>query len=196
MAFLFKKKEVPEELPDLMIDEIGKRQESQIQEKEESDSEEKKFKPLPTKDFSSLVQQPNQPASAEKPQQPSTELTDDEKGFFKDLIKNIMNEVENLDKLDSWYRNKFFPEDIVSQMREYWEKQSPEVILKSIGSDIKAKLMEKIDRLHQLEKEWQTIYFNLLAKEEEIRKEERELKESLSEIINLFKKSLARKKRR
>ena len=41
-----------------------------------------------------------------------------------------------------------------------------------------------------LEKEWQEIYFALLFKEEEIRKEEKVLKEALSDFINIVRNSV------
>ena len=49
--------------------------------------------------------------------------------------------------------------------------------------------MERTEKLHKLEQEWQQIYFDLIAKEEEIRKEERELKGTVSEFITAFKES-------
>ena len=57
-------------------------------------------------------------------------------------------------------------------------------------------LLEKTDKLHHLEKDWQEIYLGLIKKEEEIRKEEKELKDSLSEFIGVYKKSLNKDKKR
>jgi len=188
MGFLFKKKKVPEELPDLAIDEISEKEISGNKRADAESGKEKKFKPLPAGSSQSSYNSDN---SSETPKTSQTGEAD--KGFFKDVLKAVTEETKNIDKLDLWYKNKFLPQDIVSQMRDYWEKQSPEVILKSIGVDLKDKLMGKIDNLHDLEKEWQEIYFKLIAKEEEIRKEEKELKDSLSEIITLFKKSVGKK---
>ncbi len=118
---------------------------------------------------------------------------DDEKGFFKDVISNVTKEVEDLDKLEYWYKSQFLPGDVVFQMREYWEKQSPDVIFKSMSGDLKDRLVERSNKLHQLEKDWQEIYFKLLSKEEEIRKEEKDLKESLQELIEVYKKNINKK---
>jgi len=79
-------------------------------------------------------------------------------------------------------------------MREYWEKQQPEILLKNVSGDLKNKLMNKTNKLHKLEKEWQEVYFHLMEKEDLIRKEEKELKGDLSEFINLYKSSLKKKK--
>jgi len=78
-------------------------------------------------------------------------------------------------------------------MREYWQKQQPELLLKNISGELKNKLSAKTNKLHQLEKEWQEVYFSLLAKEDEIRKEEKDLKESLAEFIDLLKRPLGEK---
>ncbi len=180
----FKKKDVPEELPNLVVDDVitkPKLEEKQLEKKSEISQEASPIQKLPTVPSSELNDK-------------IKELSvDDESGYFKDLMKNVIGEVNDLDEENSWYKNKFLPGDIVFQMREYWEKQKPEILLKNIGGDLKNRLTEKTDKLHKLEKEWQEVYFHLLTKEEEIRKEEKELKESLSEFIDLIKHSTKRK---
>ncbi|MFH1802000.1 MAG: hypothetical protein ABH864_00950 [archaeon] len=182
---LFKRKEVPAELPSLAVDEV------------------KRVDPSP-----SLVPQPQpqvhireQPVSykplpvAETPKSDNASGTvsgKDESGYFKNLVKSITEETEDLDKLSSWYKNKFMPGDMVFQMREYWQKQQPELMLKNISGELKQKLAGKTEKLHALEKEWQEVYFNLLSKEEEIRKEEKELKDSLAEFIGMLKGPLGK----
>jgi len=128
------------------------------------------------------------------PTMPSSQ--ENEKGYFKELIQSVTEETQNLDKLESWYKSTFLPGDVVFQMREYWEKQQPEILLKNISGDLKNKLLEKTNKLHELEKDWQEIYFQLLSKEDKIRKEEKELKESLSEFMEIVKRSLSRGKKR
>ncbi len=115
---------------------------------------------------------------------------EEENGYFKQLIKSVTEENEDVEKLSSWYENKFLPNDIVFQMREYWEKQQPELMLKQMRGDLKRELADKTERLHGLEGEWQEIYFKLLAKEDEIRREERALKDTLNEFMGAFKHSL------
>lgn len=181
MVFLFNKKEVPEELPTLAVDEL-----TQENSKEEKNPE-KKYKHWPSKNYSSF--------DKEKITN-SSRVDEEEIGFFKDILKAVTEDTKDFDKLDSWYKNEFLNKDIVLQMRQYWEKQSPNMILKNMGGDLKNRLLEKTDKLNKLEKEWQEIYFSLLAKEDEIRKEEKELKESLSEVISIFKKSLGKKKKK
>ena len=178
----FKKKDVPEELPSLAIDRSKispPEQESQVEEKQEVQAQ---YKSLPTQRTAVRTLQ-------ESSRRKESLSPEDQQGYFRDLIKSVTEGTENLDKIDSWYKEKFLPGDMVFQMREYWEKQQPEILLKNISGELKNKLLGKTDKLHQLEKEWQDIYFHLLAKEEAIRKEEKELKDSLSEFIDLFRRS-------
>jgi hypothetical protein len=101
--------------------------------------------------------------------------------------------MRDINKLDAWYKENLQQEDTINQMREYWEKQKPELLIRAVGGEMMAKLKEKTDRLHSLEKEWQDVYFELISKEEEIRTEEKELKKELSEFIELCKKKLKQK---
>jgi hypothetical protein len=180
---LFGRKNIPDELPSLAADSINKSLNQEIE----------KYKKLPK--LPPLPQNPLSQAKATIEAPKTNVLADDEPGYFKQLIKSVTEETGDLDKLDSWYQNKFLPGDVVFQMREYWEKQQPELLLKNISGDLKNRLMEKTEHLHLLEKEWQEVYFHLLSKEEEIRKEEKALKESLSEFMELFKRSLAERKK-
>jgi hypothetical protein len=175
---LFGRKNIPDELPSLAVEGLSK---SLNQEME-------KYKPLPKLPMRPNLPSVNQPAEAPKT---ASIQVDEEQGYFKQLVKSVTEETGDLEKLDSWYKNKFLPGDMVFQMREYWEKQQPDLLLKNISGDLKNRLMEKTEYLHKLEKDWQEIYFHLLSKEEEIRKEEKALKESLSEFVELFRKSVA-----
>jgi hypothetical protein len=201
---LFKKKDVPEELPGLAIDEITHKINSSVslplQEEKKLDSA---YKPLPKQTAPIQQHLPAQPPHIAQNAQVTTKdevknnplPSKDDKGFFKDIIKTVTEETDNFDKLDNWYKKEFLPGDLVYQMREYWEKQNPEVIIKNISGDLKDKLMEKTEKLHKLEKEWQEIYFDMLTKEEEIRKEEKELKTVLSDFITIFKNSMGKHKK-
>jgi len=168
---LFRKKEVPEELPDLATEKLGKNTELEKDKK--------------------LVNQYLKQKSEEPKKPPISEEIED--SFFNKLQEDINNEIANLNQLENWYKNKFLPQDIVSNMRDYWEKQNSGSVIKVIGRNFKEKITEKTENLQQLEREWQEMYFQLIEKEEEIRKEERELKKVLSEFVELCK---ARKKKR
>ena len=116
----------------------------------------------------------------------------DETGYFKELIKGVM--AEDFNKTGAW-KNKFMSKDIVSNMREYWEKQTPEIILNSIGGETKAQLLQQIEKLHALEKEWQNNYLSLISCEDKIRDEEKQFKSKITEFISLYKRTLSRKRR-
>lgn len=118
---------------------------------------------------------------------------EDEAGFFKDILKNITHEMNDIEKLDTWYKSKFKGNDIVEQMRNYWEKQKPELVLRNMNSDLVNNLKEKIAKFHDLEKEWQEIYVTMLGKEEEMREDEEELKEMLSQFIKICKRKMGKR---
>ncbi len=189
MGFLFKKKEVPEELPGLAFEEMNKNsgvvsdshlsQLPQVQNNSET-----KYKPLPTQNSQDGML--NTRDNSLKKQDFSG--FEDNQGYFKELVKSI-TEKQDVNKLDSWYKNKFLPGDVVFQMREYWEKQQPEILLKNVSAELKNRILEQTNKLHSLEKDWQEIYFNLMAKEEEIRKDEKDLKDSIAEFIGIYKRS-------
>lgn len=218
MVFLFNKK-VPDELPDLKIGDISKKKDIAIEQRKDSlpqiqykdpqassiplpppspSYEEKRFKPLPTDNFASFPPIPQE----NKQKIPSYEITTNsqykeninDQGFFANIIKDLTQESNNIDKLDQWYNNKFLPGDLVNQMREYWENQSPEVVFNSLGGELKKELMDKTNQLSNLEREWQEIYFKLMSKEEEIRNEEKDLKETLAKLIKIYKRSSKNKK--
>ena len=170
---LFKRKEVPEELPDLATDTFTKSSEIEkdkqivnqyLQEKE----------PVPQKEVSRVEEEK-------------------EDSFFDKLQEDINTEISNLNKLESWYNNKFLPQDIVTEMRNHWEKQKSSDPISVIGRNFREKIKERTSKLQELEREWQSTYFQLVEKEEELRKEEHELKKLLAEFVDLCK---ARKKKR
>src|SRR3989339_417396 len=113
---------------------------------------------------------------------------DNEKSFFSDLQENLSSEMNDLDQLENWYTKKFLPRDVVSDMRGYWEKQKTNSIIKVLGKNFQEKISVKVNHLQSLEKEWQNIYFDLIEKEEEIKDEEKELKELLAEFVKICKK--------
>jgi len=166
-----KKKKAPENLPDLALEESA--------EEKKNEEETKKEKP-------------EEKISKEKQDEPEILDIENEKGFFKDLLKNVKKEISDLEELEKWHNHKFVSEDIVSQMRDYWQNQKPEMILKNFGAGLKKDLEEKVEKLHQLEKDWQEIYVNLIEKEQEIKEEEQGLKETLSEFVKLCKQHLSR----
>jgi len=167
---ILKKRKIPDELPELATDKL----------KEEI----KKEKDDTIHDFLKQEEEkPSPPINADK-----TGEIDIEEGFFNELKENINKEINNLDKLENWYNKKFLPHDVVSDMRDYWENQKPDSVIKVLGKNFKGKITEKINQLQQLEKEWQNAYFDLVEKEEEIREREKELKQVLAEFVELCKR--------
>ncbi len=189
---LFGKKEVPDELPSLAIDEVNKKvsaPEGSVLPQQFVQQPNSAIMPvMPAPNYRPLPKQEAHPVKQEDLKSSLSQFNaDDDKGYFKELIKSVTEDDNDVNNLESWYKNEFLPRDMVFQMREYWQKQQPEILMKNVSGELKQKLMMKTERLHTLEKEWQEIYFNLLSKEEDIRKEEKELKETLSEFMNLAK---------
>ena len=113
---------------------------------------------------------------------------DERSGFFDNFIEDINGEIKDLGKLEDWYNNKFLPQDVVSNMRTYWEGNKEDILIQSFGKEYKEKINAKIKILQELEMDWREIYFKLVKKEEEMKKEERVLKETLSEFVDLCKR--------
>lgn len=119
-------------------------------------------------------------------------LVKDEKfsknSFFDDILEDINGELPDNEKLEDWYEKKFVDEDIVSNMKGYWEGNKADIIIQSFGAEYKREINSKVRALRELEEDWREIYFKLIKKEEEMKKEERELKETVSEFVNLCKR--------
>ncbi len=109
-------------------------------------------------------------------------------GFFDQILDDINVELKDVGKLGDWYENKFAKENIVSNMKGYWEGNKANIIIESFGAEYKRQINDKVKVLQELEEDWREIYFRLVKKEEEMKKEERGLKDTLSEFVNLCKR--------
>lgn len=164
---IFKGKDIPQELPDLATEKL-----------KTVDKELKKDKEIIS---SYLKEEEKKEQKIVKPE------IEKEAGFFIDLNNDINKELGDLNKIESWYNNKFLQKDTVSSMKSYWEKQKNISAIGILGKNYKNKITEKTSHLQNLEKEWQAKYFEMIEKEEEIRKEERELKNILAEFVEICK---------
>ena len=108
-------------------------------------------------------------------------------GFFDKILTDVNEEIEDMDKLGEWYEKKFLRQDVVSNMKGYWEGNKEDILIQSFGTKYKKEINERIKILQKLEGDWRDIYFKLIKKEEEMKKEERELKDTLSEFVGLCK---------
>lgn len=108
--------------------------------------------------------------------------------FFDKILNDINGEIQDISNLENWYENKFESEDIVSNMKGYWEGNKADILIQSFGNEYKKKINEDIKELQRLEEDWRVIYFGLIKKEEEMKKVEQELKSNLSEFVDLCKR--------
>ena len=210
-----KKKNIPDELPDLISDDIEKNskevnsflkeEEKKTEDKpvKEDKKEERVVEEKKEEDKKQEVQE-NTRSSKEIISRLIKNIKEDEdkrveesenekkfavrdKSFFDELQQNLNEEISDLSELENWYEKKFLPRDILSDMRSYWEKQKTESILDLLGKNFQEKIASKISKLQELEKDWQSTYFELIEKEEEIKNHEAELKDFLKEFVQICK---------
>jgi trichohyalin len=212
LSKIFKKTSAPDELPDLAIDELKKDLKKDYSEKEEKKSEEKKEEapkqekaeeitpkeePEEEKENQDKTKEEDKekiPSETEdkkdkKPEEKSTEeKVNLEKSFFNPLLDELKKENFDPAKINSWYQQKFSEKGAIEEMKEYWEKQKDEFITETIEKEFKERINEKMNHLQKLESEWQEIYISLIQKEEEMKKEEKNIKKIIKEFSEVFKK--------
>lgn len=202
MGLFNKKSLVPSELPDLAFDANKKslqennsvKIESTNVVQQEKVAQPQQYKPLPVQ--ASVHEGKSLQKSSEMKDKIKYFFSgDEEKGFFKDLLKTMEEETKNLEKLDDWYKQKFTEDDLVTQMRGYWEKNKPQLMLKNMSVQINDKLSQNMEKLHNLEKQWQEIYVQLLQVEEKIRDEEKGIKDVVSEFVKICKTHIPKEKK-
>jgi hypothetical protein len=188
---LFKRKEVPQELPDLATDTLAKTNsvEKKDQEIVSSYLKEKEYLGEPKK-AGYVVEQKKDNEQLKKD---TSQIMDS--GFFSKLQGDMNKEMDNVKKLEEWYNNKFLPQDSVSSMKKYWANQKGGPMGEVIHKKFKEQINEKTARLQKIEKEWQDLYFQLIEKEEELKEGERELKKILAEFVDIYKEKKKGKKK-
>lgn len=200
MAFLGigkKKRVVPDELPDLISDEIEKESNKELGSflKEEEAKKESEVTPKEKVGESSkntreainrrkeVIDRLIKGTEKEEPIRDSHY----DKSFFNDLQDNLTKEISDLDNLEDYYNKKFSSGSVLDDMKSYWKKQKTASVLDSMSQGFQEKISEKTAKLQKLEREWQKVYFELIEKEEEIKDEEKELKETLKEFVKVCK---------
>ena len=196
---VFKKKgNVPDELPDLAVDELKNNLKDAFSDKgteapkEEAPAEsaapaeETPTESTPTEEAATAETsaEGEQPAANEETTSTKSRL-DPEKSFFAKILKGLDEEDgDDLNKLNELYDKNFVKKDPIKDMKNHWKKQKDKLIVKSIGDAFKKKISLKVQKLQELESEWQSKYFELIEKEEEMRKEEKEIKKLIQEFAN------------
>lgn len=213
MGFNFRQnKYVPQELPDLICDEIEGEsqpqyptQEQPAQRKSIEDYkigkyEKDKIIQAVETEISSVknpeleIHQPNLQPSQPAPQQsqPTPQPTPQpthpkEKSFFEDFQNKLESEVSDTDSLENWCQSKFSSKDMLNEMKNYWENQKTSPLLEAFSQDFKKKISEQIKNLRNLEEDWRYTYFDLIKKEDKIKGAEEELKKTINEFVEICK---------
>ena len=184
-----KNKDVPDELPDLISDDIEEKSaRNELNFSVSAESEKKEVSRF-LKEVEPLPKQPpqNNFSTENHPQENSPE-----KSFFEELEKSISSEISNLNKIDEWVDKQFMPRNILVEMKSFWEKEKEDKLLGSAGREYKEKISRQIGELKQLEREWQKAYFDLIEKEESLKEKEMELKKTLSDFSKFCKERSGR----
>ena len=217
LSKMFKKNTAPEELPDLAIDELKKDLNKDFSEKEEKteipkpqetppvveekapevqeeipsekETEEAKNEKDETEETPPEIDEKEIEEVDEKPEEkPTKEEVNLEKSFFNPLISELKKDNFDPYKINSWYEKKFSGKSAIEEMKEYWENQKDEFITETVEKEFKARINEKMIDLQKLEAEWQEIYINLVKKEEEMKKEEKNIKKIMKDFSLVIKK--------
>lgn len=191
-----RKKEVPDELPELISEEIEKESKKDTEgcyvDEDDSDNQDS------SGEKEENEQKLNAFVNEKKPENQKKGIVDMDRGFFKELEDEIYNELNDLEGLQDKLDDEFDPDDILKNMKNYWKKQKQLLLLENTTQEYKQRLSEKISSLKTLENSWQSAYFELIKKEEKIKEEEESLKELLHEFMGVVKnkKDLERKRKK
>ena len=178
MKNLFKKKRIPDELPEM----------PDLDRSSNKIRDEDIIKHHINSKYPKKIEHPKQEEEhKEEKQEEEHHTIKTNQSFFNDLQKKLTSEVDDLNKLEKWYTDKFLPSEVVKDMKTYWDSKKEKTIIQILGKDLQEKISTKINILQDLEKQWQHIYFVLAEKEEEIKEKEKDLKKTLKEFIELCK---------
>ena len=201
LSKIFKKNDAPDELPDLAIDELKKEMNKDFSEKEEPKAEE-----APPKTEEKPAEKVEEQPPEEKTEQPTEEKVEGpakpkekvhfEKSFFNPLLAELKKDNFDPSKINSWYQKKFSEKGAIEEMKEYWEKQKNDFITGAIEKEFKERINQRMNNLQKLEGEWQEIYIELIKKEEEMKKEEKNIKKIIKDFSQMFVKKGNLKKER
>jgi hypothetical protein len=133
---------------------------------------------------------------------PSTSIISTNKTYFSDLLKTVAKETELLENDEEYYKKRInlygeniLTKDLIVSMKENWRKQRSNIIFTHEERKLKDDILGKIARLQSMEEEWQTHHLRLIEKEENLRKEEEELKTILRKFRELCSRHIDEKNR-
>jgi hypothetical protein len=203
LSKIFKKTSAPDELPDLAIDELKKDLKKDFSEKEEPKIEGKKEETPKTEEenASETPSETTEEVKEEKTEEAPSETANNkpevkigeekvnlEKSFFNPLLTELKKDNFDPTKINSWYQKRFAEKGAIEEMKEYWEKQKDEFITEAVEKEFRARINERMNALQKLEAEWQEIYIDLIKKEEDMKKEEKNIKKIINDFSEVFKK--------
>jgi hypothetical protein len=191
----------PEETPKIVEEkkeETPKPEETQpAEEKEVKEEPAEEIAPPQTQEESEVEEQPADETDKE-PDKSEEKVTEEdvnlEKSFFNPLLEELKKENFDPSKINLWYQRKFSEKGAIEEMKEYWEKQKDNFITEAVEKEFKERISSNMKRLQKLEAEWQEIYIKLVKKEEEMKKEEKNIKKIIKDFSQVFGKKRNLKK--
>jgi len=120
--------------------------------------------------------------------QQNLQNTEQEKGFFSEMMSKIIEESKGLTKKKRSYKEELLSFDFLEEMRNYWESNRNALFLDAEEKRLEEELINDINELKELEKEWQQKRLEIIEIEEDIRIKEKDLKKKLSDFRNLIKR--------
>jgi hypothetical protein len=105
-----------------------------------------------------------------------------EHSFFEELLKNIEKQTSNIESSLKLYDQGFLKQNMLENMKRYWDEKKVNYMFNFSEQDLRHRLVQKVESLKNLEREWQGIHLQLSEKEEQIRQEEKEMKITLKEL--------------
>jgi hypothetical protein len=186
----------PEEVPKVVEEkkeETPKPEEVQApEEKETKEDSKEEIAPSPQNQEEVNVEGPVVEEKIEEPNKSSEKINEEEvnleRSFFNPLLEELKKENFDPSKINLWYQKKFSEKGAIEEMKEYWEKQKDTFITDAVEKEFKERISTNMKRLQKLESEWQEIYIKLVKKEEEMKKEEKNIKKIIKDFSQVFGK--------
>ncbi len=129
-----------------------------------------------------------QPSKDEQTRGLSSETNNDEEGYFASLLKELDKENKDIREDIASHSQRVLEGNLLENMKEEWEKRKKDLLFSHEEDSLRSKIIEKIESLKNLEGGWQSHHLEVIKCEEELRKQELELKRMFEEFRELCRR--------
>lgn len=168
--------EVPEDLPELISEEIER---ELTQMRNEANGSNSQYNLMIEGKFNSSKNN-----SYPDPIQFNLEI-DSDQSFFAQLERELLEENDSIEDLEPFLKKRLYSTNVLEDMKGHWKEKRKVLELDMQIKEYRSKILDKISHLKEIEKSWQQNYFNLIEREEKIKEEELELKKLLEELTSI-----------